>query len=617
MDLSQLSDEELIALRNQLQSNPLPDHPTRLPKQSKGDRALGFTRSVLDGLTMGYAGEIGSGVVAAVTPDATYRDIKGEYDKQQNKFQKRNPELDILGNAIGGLAGGGKIANTVMKTPFARANPIKASGITGGTSGAVAGAGYAPTMDDVPQYSTLGALFGTTLGAGSIPVGNTIGKISDNVKKKLSFDSPDKSASKIMNEYLSYDMLSPDQLLTNTRKLGSQATLSDGGGESIKSLSRFALQTPGINREAAYNSLHNRQSGSYDRVLDSLKTLSGGDTKYYQNLKSIIDRRRNEAAPLYRNAQDTSVEGDKMVDYVLRLNEETKSFEPLTKVLKLFVAGKGDDKRIKSSNIELHGVKRQLDDIINNAYKKGNGNLGEAAVKWRNELLRLMDEASPDYAQARKIYADESALKNALESGRNILKEDADYITDNLRNLSIAEQESYINGAVKTIKDRLMNSKEDKNVATKLSTRLVRERLRNAFPDDDSFNAFIKQLDIEDEYARTFQTIYGGSQTQNKFQTEQNVKNILNGDEVLAGTALDTLKNTIKTVLGKDDLPQETIDSISKLLYTPIGDLTDAQVRMLRRYEISIDDLYRVKGQIPMALENAVMGGVMNKSQSK
>ena len=479
MDLSSLSDEELLKLERGYSQNPLPDHPVYKVKQSAGKKALGATRSLLDGLTMGYAGEIGSAILSGAT-GAPYRGIKNEYDKQQQEFQKKNPELDLLANVTGGLAGGGKIANMVMRNPIARANPMKAAAATGATGGAVAGAGYAPTMDDVPSYSAIGGFAGAAVGAASVPVGNAVSSIAENIGKKLAVNTPESGASKVLNEYLSYDMMTPQQLITNARRLGPEGNITDAGGESIKSLARYALQTPSRTRNAAYESLRDRQSGSFDRVMDSLRTLSRGDENYFRNQQNILQRRREEAGPLYQQALNTSVNEDDMTSFILRLNEAAGLDDDLRPILRMFIAGNGNNRRLKTSNKELHAVKRKLDDKISKEFRKGNGNLARDVGIYRDDLLRLMDEASPEYAQARRIYAEGSGLNDALMAGRNILKEDTDEIAANIANLSIAEQEMYINGAVKTIQDTLMKTRETRNVATKLSTRLVRDRLRNA-----------------------------------------------------------------------------------------------------------------------------------------
>ncbi len=64
-------------------------------------------------------------------------------------------------------------------------------------------------------------------------------------------------------------------------------------------------------------------------------------------------------------------------------------------------------------------------------------------------LLDIADKASPDFAQARKVFGDDSSVLDAFDAGRGAFKSGThvDEVKDFLKNASEAEIESYRHGA--------------------------------------------------------------------------------------------------------------------------------------------------------------------------
>lgn len=65
----------------------------------------------------------------------------------------------------------------------------------------------------------------------------------------------------------------------------------------------------------------------------------------------------------------------------------------------------------------LNNVKQALGDQIDSAQRAGEGYRAKLLKTVQNQLLDAMDTASPEYAQARKAFADNSANVNPLEQG--------------------------------------------------------------------------------------------------------------------------------------------------------------------------------------------------------
>jgi len=580
------------------------------PELSTSDKLIGGTRSFLEGQTFGFADEIGSGLAAIPASIKTgepygdvYSQMQDTYQKQQKEFERQMPGTALTANVAGGLLTGVPGAKALYGTKFAQINPVKTAIGSGAAMGGVGGAGYAPTMGDVPKYAGMGAAGGGVLAPFGYYAGKLAGKAGGALKNLVTPESPQKTISRTIGHYLGQDELTPQDLITASRAMGKDTTLADVGGENLRSLAMTASTKQGGEKTAAHSFYKERQKGSFKRVFDTLKKLSGGDSKYFQNQKAITERRFNEASPLYEAAKKESLTTNDMVDVFNKMQTISEDFSPSKGILKKFTRGKGEHKTFKTSIKELHSLQREIRDLSTAAYKAGKNELGGAYGKMQKELINTLSEKNASYGQARKIWADESALNDAIKSGRNILKDDFDEVADNIANLSISEQEAYINGAVKTITDKLKVGREGLNSATKLAGQGVREKLRNAFPDDESFNKFIGQLDIEDQYASTFQKLYGGSQTQPRGLAEKEFSQIVGGRSAIEGSdTVTVVGNAIKKTLDIGDVPQVVIDDITKILSTPVHKIPKKQIDSLLKHGISKADLNKIKGDVSGAL---------------
>jgi len=597
------SKEQVQAMYDKSQPKPISDIA---PELSTGQKALGATRSFLEGQTMGFADELGiapAAALASVTTPSTYGEaydwMKKDYTEQQKKFEEQNPWLAGGANIAGGLLTAVPGAKKVMASKFAQMNPLKAAVGGGGVAGLIGGAGYAPTMEDVPAYAGTGMAGGMALAPMGFYAGKLAGKAGGAVKRALTPEAPQTTISRTVGHYAGQDQVTPKQMIDAAKLMGKEATLADVGGQNLKSLAMTMAQKGGTEKTRALGEFAGRQKGATKRILNTLRKQSGGDTNYFKNQKAIIDRRFKEASPLYEAAKKESLSTDDMVDFYNRSQSTAEGFEGVKNILNRFTKGKGEHKVFKTSIKELHSLQKELRDEANAAFNKGRTERGNAIMSMQKDLINTLSAKNPNYAAGRKIWADESALNDAMKAGRNILKEDADMVSDNIANLSKSEQEAYISGAIKTIRDKLMVGRESSNTATKLSSQLVRERLRGAFPDDESFGKFINQLDIEDKYAQTYQKIYGGSQTQPRMQAEKDVAGIIRGGSGISAEGSDILTkatSAIKSVLDMDEIPQVVVDDITRLMSTPVHKIPAKDLASLMKHGVSKSDLNKIRG---------------------
>lgn len=172
----------------------------------------------------------------------------------------------------------------------------------------------------------------------------------------------------------------------------------------------------------------------------------------------------------------------------------------------------------------LDAVKRGLDEMLE-AYRDGTtGKLnldqrGRAINEVRKSLVRELDDLTGGdagaYAQARAAWAGPSAAKDALSMGRRFVNNDAEVTAKVLDKMSAGDKEMFRIGAARAVRD-MINS-DTQAAITKFADKKegLWGKLRQIFPDEQSFNQFRADIQTELRKAQTerFMGPRAGSQT--------------------------------------------------------------------------------------------------------
>jgi len=183
----------------------------------------------------------------------------------------------------------------------------------------------------------------------------------------------------------------------------------------------------------------------------------------------------------------------------------------------------------------INYIKMALDDQISKAMAGGTGQLRSKArsiILLKNRMVDAADAHFPGYKEARNAFAGVQELKNAVESGRNILKIDPTIMEDMFRGMGESEMNAFRVGARDSMLDAVATTPITGNPARKLVRNPQNiERMRHAFPDEGSLNRFLDAVEREGEFIRTRNFVLGGSQTFDKWaatqQMQANVRGIM------------------------------------------------------------------------------------------
>ena len=344
---------------------------------------------------------------------------------------------------------------------------------------------------------------------------------------------------------------------------GAPLTAMEVFGVPAQRLGQASRGISGRADETIATALETRHAGQPERILGAMERGLGqeGRGDLFQTADEIVQRRGANAATEYAKAYESAPinptvrvdpqsgeGGATLLDLFKRPSmskalarartiaaEEGDELPPLTRTVE--VNGKAVEQPVPVSVKTLHYVKMALDDMVFGA-KRGQSVLGEESggtgptalakvQQTRRALLDVMDREVPEYGAARANFAGETALKDALESGRESIgkRMDPRLIEREFKNLSESEQEMYRQGAIDALQQRMESAGSGANKVLRVfDTPADKARLRALFPDDASFAAFTQEMEREAQMAGTRNAVLKGSQTAEKLAAQQELE---------------------------------------------------------------------------------------------
>jgi hypothetical protein len=317
--------------------------------------------------------------------------------------------------------------------------------LKGAGFGAVAGAGEGNTAEERIAHAKMGGVLGGGAAAALPlvgPVANWGGRIlqmsrlraADNVSieqvEKMARDS-----GQTMDQVL--------QKIANAHAAGqTEYTLADAlGKEGQRGLAAVAKQ-PGPARERVTEALTTRDLGMPIRVGSQVGTALGAPASAKQATTALIDQAETAARPLYQRAEQVGhpVWNNVMEDIfktpeakaglaegvaVQRIrnagtnapfNPEDAAITGFDKAGDPIISGVPNMKTIHTLKVGLDGLIEKETDAITGKMT----NRGAALVGMKNRLLEQVDAMNPAYAEARREFAGPMAVKDAVQTGREM-----------------------------------------------------------------------------------------------------------------------------------------------------------------------------------------------------
>jgi len=514
----------------------------------------GFGRSLLQGLTFNTADEIEAAMRALMSKGMSAFDAQqtmsglvtgqkpqSQYEKELSRdragikqYEEQYPGRAFTGELMGGLL---PTAAALIAAPF-----------TGGATAPAAAAGAARTVAALPTLGQTmarglgyGAASGAAAGAGgatggleSRVMGGAVlggappavtGAVGAGGRKVLEatglMQAPDAAtkARELIAKKLAQEGISPEELAARqaavVRTLGARdETLADIGGESMRRLARGSMAIPNAAQTDVRQMLTERAIGAGPRITQDITDLTAiGARDIGDVAEEIIQRRRDAAAPLYKQAFEAGEVYSPRIDELLAKSKDIKTAIEVARGLPQFADLPAN------SMLLLDKAYKYVGDMANEARKAGKGSRANDLDTLRNDLLDAIankETGIPVYREAVNTFASESLLKDALELGaKNFLRKTPAEINREIKKFpGDAEQQMYRLGAVQSVRDEIYGMRETGNIADKfLNSREMRDRMRTVFNSQGEYETFIKNLERERQMAVTRARIEGGSPT--------------------------------------------------------------------------------------------------------
>lgn len=550
-------------------------------KAPKGPGAYGFGDEVIDqGLMLGFGDEakaaLGTGLDALAdivslkmpNPSASYDKNLARERGRRDEWTASHPVgkigAQVLGGALTlGAAPAAAAANVARVAAPSLMQQIGRGSAIGATYGGLAGFGGS---EGGAQNRLMGGVGGATAGGllgAAIPAAAAgIGGGYRAGRTMLGLSEPEQVANSHIARAIDRSGLSRDQIETGVRTANSAGVPAVPADTSVsmRRLGRAVETVPGRGSEAATRFLEERQVGQGDRVARQITRALGTDGNAIGMAESIMQRRAQEARPLYEKAYEAQAWDDRLAallkrpamrDAFTRARNiaENEGVDPRT----LGITGFNE-----AGEPILDGIptmrtwdfmKRGLDDIIEKNRNQVTGRLeldesGRAINRLKGTLLRELDGINGDYAAARQSYAGHSEMLDAVNLGRDFGKGDIDVIAQRLSEMTPAEQDMFRVGATRELRRTIGKAGDGADIVrTMFGSPEKRARLEMLFRTPEEFQTFQRIMEMERETTRTARMVTGGSPT-GRIAAEQ--------DDLLSGALEDAVRGNGPVAMARN-----------------------------------------------------------------
>lgn len=538
--------------------------------------------------------------------------------------------------------GGALATGALLKAPQAASflGRIGQTAKESGKLGLIQGGGDTEKTDlpgvatDIAMSGATGFSLGAGLGSaveagrgivrGGRAIAQGVGSIADNEAGR---------AGRKVSQALANDGVTPSQAAA--RMSTRDTALINVGDENLLGLGRAAAAKPGEGRKLMTKAMDAQQKGSQDRVMTAVNQSLGQNSPMSFNMRvaKMVEDRSSKANAMYEPAfaknfaNGHSLKFDNIAKRVpgeaVRNAQRIAHAEgrPFGEQL---IASISDDgavafKRAPSLR-EWHYIQRGLRSATDAAYKGGVGEVGTAYKSLHRELLGAMDEASPLYRSARKAYASQSDLLEALNRGREILTpqttRNVDSLADEIAGMSASEREMMQIGLARQMQDMLQATPDAAGDMVKkiFGNQAKRSAIRAAFGNDTKFRAFEAEMARAAKEAKSFQYIRQGSRT-SIVDAEKSAAGIASeaagavADIAGGGGVNLTLRATAKMLKDMGGMDEGVASEVAKILISRdpnlvVNALQPSTARM--NNQAARTELMRKVGEITRALKVGV-----------
>lgn len=518
------------------------------------DEAIGALKSFLSPAPAQIATQIGR--MTPGEPAPTPREVATSMERiGLQEYSREAPFKSIAANIAGGAT------PAIVTRGRAAPGGLPAQMSMAAAAGATAGLGESEAELFSPE-SMKSAAIGGGIALGVLPIAKVVGMGAGSVYRgvvKSIFDNPQRlgtdEARSLIKQALVSDVGGVDEAVRFVLdRKGKPYTLADVGPNTRAYLDA-ANTIPGPGKKEAQDFLRERDKGMLSRLTSDLQVAFGSKAAFFDEFNALKKARSDLGGALYDRALKKDVP---VTPELVKLMERPSVQDAYKRAVNLaqeqgvklpdVMIDKGrlvtaDGNPVTNINSTfLHFIKMGLDDVVftGKSPTSGIGTTQLNAVKdTRSAFLNQLDAANPTYKNARRVWASDTAVMDAMEEGRSVFNKsakDVDVLINDMKTMTRSELEGLRLGVMQNLLDRMGGAQAAATVvgptgnpALKIINDPKNMRiLRETFPKDDAgneaFSKFIKNLKTEVEMKSTSKQVLQGSQTAERTQAIQDVR---------------------------------------------------------------------------------------------
>jgi hypothetical protein len=454
----------------------------------------------------------------------------------EERARSRSGALGAAAEIAGNVAGG-----ALAKAPAAIgalpriAQTAREAGILGTIMGA--GDSRSESLGGVAGDAVMGGAIGAGLGGalgGALEVARPVikGAVAGTRAVTGLGGNTEARAAKRVVQALSADDMTPGKAAARMATRGQ--SLVNIGDENVMGLGRAVSARPGPGRQTINKALDAGQAARPDRAIAAVQsTLGGADQPFNIRVASMVQQRGQQANRAYQAAFQRNyganhaaifddlqrrVPGEAVRNAMRVAQAEGRPFGQQLIASIDDASGNVTFRRAPSIE-EWHYIQRGLRSAMDSAYRSGAGEVGTAYRGLHRQLLDAMDSANPLYKAARRSYATQSQLLEALQRGREIMRPETlnnlDQLADDFTRMSKPEREMMRLGLSRGLEDAVSSTPSTAgDVVNRIfGTPQKRQAIRTLFESDSAFRQFEVQMRRLAKEASVFKNIRTGSRT--------------------------------------------------------------------------------------------------------
>lgn len=591
------------------------------------DRVLGAARAALgQGMGMGW-GDEGEAWLRSKLGQGDYEDLVKKIRQEYSQYAEQNPKtsgaLEFGGGMVPGLAMMGSSGTRPVGGVMAGRATLGALGrlgLQGAAFGSVAGAGSA-TENNRAAGAGSGAVMGGAFGVG-LPLvmrgGNAALKWMRERLAPSEASIADRATGK-MAAALEESGVKPSEIAEQMKTdVGMKVpSVVANANPALADLAEAVAQRSGGGARKVENTLMAQKLGARERAhQQTVSALQPGD--YYADEQKLVQELRNKAGGMYDEAYAHGTVDDPKINAVLdqpafknffakareiadteglaaKLRGEDPSKYALQDIYRPVQVGNAvGQELVKAPDVRtLDYIKRGIDATIDAGYgstKSLSKAEANALKDLRKEFVKVLDENVPKYADARKSYAGDMEVIDALRSGMNDFgKMDHEQVINAIAKMSEAEKDAFRTGVARDMYSKIMTPSGNFNAAQRIiGSPEMQAKMQPLFDNPAHFELFKNAMERESQLFGQANKILGGSPTGKRLQMRENLESDSGVGDAIAhavtGGFTSSLTGLAAKALRSGAMSEKTASKLADMLMAKDPNDVAAVVRTLEKY---------------------------------